>query len=629
MKKNLLLFGALAAAGMLAMPTSAETYRDSKAYVLDASLLQAQTSAAPKATKMKKAQTNLTFNNKYKLYRRPAGCFNSAFLNQGHWWKNNTYIGSPRVPMTFKNIDPEATANTTYQWAWGDNNGYGWDFNAKQTSTEKDFVAYMAPNSYIHSPQLTATDGDKVRMYQSGVLAQNYNTESQTPFYSNWIYAYVDIASSGYWEIGTAKNFTATGDSTYMYDRGEGVMVPSDQLDATLRVAGTENEFWFGKNSTFNACGAAFEKPETAYLLRNVYVLYRHDADNDMERKSILMCTEDAPLTVTVYKMNEIPAYDATKSVTPTLGEVVATGTANVSEYYEIPEASQGENDGLMVYPLSFTLKDAKGKEITPEIDFPIMIVVSGYGSDKIQNFEIPVSADFNDDGFGELGYLAKVDAQNKVTEIHGINNLLTTDGSTPAPLKTAPLICVDVLHPYLSYFENETDARRMIEKTFDAAGESATIKLISNETYNNWTKTVDGADVPDWVGLTLASAGKVGNEFTGNATFNVKALPSDVKYREANVKLAIPGSYVNYIVKQGVSGVEGVAKAEGKVAYAAGEDFVINADANGVAAIYGVGGQLLKKVNVTEGTSVIDGSNMPQGVYVVTVNGKTVKVVK
>ena len=168
-----------------------------------------------------------------------------------------------------------------------------------------------------------------------------------------------------------------------------------------------------------------------------------------------------------------------------------------------------------------------------------------------------------------------------------------------------------------------------MSEKTFDAAGESATIKLISNETYNKWTKTVDGADVPDWVGLTLASAGKVGNEFSGTATFNVKALPSDVKYREANVKLAIPGSYVNYVVKQGVSGVEGVAKAEGKVAYAAGEDFVINADANGVAAIYGVGGQLLKKVNVTEGTSVIDGTNMPQGVYVVTVNGKTVKVVK
>lgn len=628
MKKSLLFFGALTAAGMLALPSVAETQRTASAYVIDASLATTQASA-PQASKMKKARTNLTFNNKYKLYRRPAGCFNSAFMNHGHWWKNNTYIGSPRVPMTFKNIDPEATPTTTYQWAWGDNSGYSWDFNAKITSNEKDFVAYMTPNSYIHTPQLTATDGDNERMYQSGAVAQDVDPSTMMPFYSNWIYAYVDIATSGYWEIGTAKNFTAPGDSTFMFDRGDGVQITSDQLDATLRVAGTEDQFWFGKNSTFNACGAAFEKPETPYLLRSVYVLYRHEADNEIENKSILMCPDGAELTVKVYKMNEIPAYSDAGSVTPTLGDVVATGTASLSEEYQIPEATQGENKGLMVYPLQFNLKDANGKEFTPEIDYPIMIVVSGYGNDKVQVFEIPVSSDFNDDGFGELGYLAKVDANNNVTEIHGINNLLSTDGSTMAPLKTAPLICVDVLHPYLSYYENETDARRVIEKTFASEGESTSIKLISNETVSKWTKTVDGGDVPAWVKLSVATAGKVGNEFTGTATFNVEALPSDVKYREANVKLAIPGSYVNYIVKQGVSGVDNVAKVEGKVAYAAGEDFVINADANGAAAIYNVGGQLLKTVNVTEGMSVINGSDMPKGVYVVTVNGKNVKVVK
>jgi hypothetical protein len=602
MKKIFLSLMIICAASMImgAAEVNAPTVvKTSKAMVVYAS------KATPGSVKLK--SNPLTFNKAYKKYIRPAGIFNSQFMADGHWWKNSTSIGHPRCPMTFKNVDPAAQASTTYAWT----------FEKSSTVADNNLVAYMEPNSWAHMPVITATNGENSVSYQAGCYAKNGS------YYPSWIYSYVDIATSGYWEIGTSKSFASPGDSTATIDDGNGNMVPDDQLDMTLAVTGETGSFWFGKNKYYNACGSAFEAPETPYLLRSVYVLYRHSADNSVDSLATMICTGNPALTVQVYKMASIPAYDATKSVTPTLGELIGSGTATLDMSASVPAAAYGgENDGLMVYPLKFDLLSAAGAAITPEINSAIMVVVSGYDNAAITRFEIPVSRDINDDGFGELGYLGNI--KNGVTTLSGINNLLNAGA-----IKTAPAICLDVLSPYISFNEQTPDVRRVETYKFISGGETKTVKAISSNAVDTWTATqLDGTAIPSWLTVTPTNATTTSGEYTSDVTLTAAALPENVKYREDTVKLAIPGSYIEFICTQGENtGVQNV-KVDGNKAYTSNGDFVVTATGN--VNIFNVAGKLVKSAVLNGGTSVIDGQDLAKGVYIIRyANGKATKVVK
>jgi hypothetical protein len=601
----LLALALLMGAATLSASETPTVIRTEKAYVVKASLAKQGTSTIKKV-----AANILTFNKSYKLYKRPAGAFNSSFMVDGHWWKNSTNIGQPRRAMTFMNIDPAGTSSTKYVWT----------NDVSFTTVGKNMRVIMDPNTYSHMPILTATNNGVETSYQAGCYAKNGT------YYPSWIYSYPDIAKSGYWEVGTSKSFTAPGDSSVTIVREDGVTVTSDQPDMTLAVDGEQGSFWFGKNKYYNTCGEAFEAPANPYVLRSVYVMYRHAADNAVDSLATMICTGTPELTVRVYKLASIPAYNATSSVSPVLGDLIGTGTAKLDMSASIPGAAYGgENDGLMVYPLKFDLQDANGNAIQPQIETPIIILVSGYDSNDVTRFEIPVSADVNDDGFGELGYLGNI-KDGVVTELKGINNLLTAGA-----IKTAPAICIDVYNPYLNFGDGtDYNVDRQRSYTIGAAGETKTVQFISSQpaTEIKFTQR-NGSALPDWIKATVAQDSHPNDyDYLCTATFTI--APNTGAVRSDSVKVAVNGAYDYCIFNQGTSGVANV-QVLGNKAYTANGNFVVNVTgANDKVDIYTVSGQLVKSVKVNEGNSIIDAQDLVKGLYILRFSdGTAVKVVR
>ena len=76
------------------------------------------------------------------------------------------------------------------------------------------------------------------------------------------------------------------------------------------------------------------------------------------------------------------------------------------------------------------------------------------------------------------------------------------------------------------------------------------------------------------------------------------------------------------------MSGVNQVA-ASNVVVRVENGDFVVNATAGAQAKVYNVAGQLVREATLSEGSNVIDGQSLSNGVYLVKIGNKTVKVVK
>ena len=413
--------------------------------------------------------------------------------------------------------------------------------------------------------------------YQSMYYDFDYDADppQQTEFAPNEVIAlqsfncYSNI--EGYDLFAYQKAFTTGGrfgDNPYTITRVTGLKPADPNAEE-----GSGN--WLGKNAgsvngTFRVDGIAqaFEKPENPYLLKNVGVeLYFVDLSAPVDFK----CK--------IYKLDNIPAYsdEGVVRLPAEPGELIAKGTFTAT-----PEMVKNKDVGYNTLFLNFTLmgfdEDAPDLEyeITPTVDFPILVVLEGYndeGMEALTNFTTFMSTDWgNDEGFGETAYLMMDDADEEGVfhgdyMFYGLNQFFDFDNI--GMCKSAFLISINCEHPFITTyvtnddeytfpdeggqmirdFEFEEEDGSISELTMDGVYFISSFVSSEGDWFLTWN---DEEELPDWLHLELSDL-QVGEvySFVG-ASASADPLPEGVKYREAKIRFEIPGDYIYYTFKQG-----------------------------------------------------------------------------
>ena len=368
-------------------------------------------------------------------------------------------------------------------------------------------------------------------------------------------------------------------------------------IDPNNNVADTVSEVlhggsWFGKNSGYwetadsvnffqtsriDGVAQVFEKPEHPYLLNSV-------ATDLM----LLNLTDPVELTCKVYKLDEVPAYDDhTVRLPQTPGELIAVGHATLDP----ADADTVNEEIFAVFELMAQTEDGDEYEITPTVDYPIMIVFDDYndpGKEGLADFTFAINYDIHsDEGHGETCYLL-MDQCDDELQFHGdymwygVNNFFTS-----GEMKTCLNVYLNIDEPFLltevgGYFVNDTEYTFPDEggpmyreiylfedqnEPFAVNGVNFWSWIRSNE--GDWTLTWNGLDeLPDWLDIELVDGEESYHTFSDGTTWRLgidveahvtaQPLPEGVPYREATIRFEIPGEYIYYTFKQGEEPVPG-----------------------------------------------------------------------
>ena len=356
----------------------------------------------------------------------------------------------------------------------------------------------------------------------------------------------------GYDILKSSKNFCYGG-------RNGDKFYPMTYYSGAESYGDNEDGYWFGKNGGAGDCyridgiAQAFEKPTAPYLLNQVVM----DC-------AFLEVAVDAQVEMTckIYKLDKIPAYNDTVSVTlpDEPGELIARGRAIVT-----PE-TEATTGGLVFFNL-YEEEDGLEFDITPTIDCAILVAIDGYNEPEMRNlinFSAMISSDWDvDEGFGELAYL-KFGIPDEDGNLDryvwtGLDNFF----SGPMAMKTGLTIFLSTELPYLSFlYDDEGENGEynfpreggVMEKTFgDHTCRSIEFRSWESSADDAWHVTCDGGDVPDWLTIDLEDQMEQ-DEFNGivNAVVTAKPLPIVVAYREAVIRFEYPGAYIDYKFKQG-----------------------------------------------------------------------------
>ncbi len=535
-------------------------------------------------------------------YRRPAGCFWHTMTQAGSGYYFPLWVTHPFVETTFVNTTA-ASADPTYNWAVQlydrSSKSYQW-----YSSSAKDVVISQIRGEMDTVPTLTAKVGDVSDTYS--VYGYKWTSGSITATYPAYIlsnsstYGYFTSLTSPLLVTSHYAGASTTSSYSWTYYTG------------AKDVDGTTGK-WFGRNgSGYNLLGAGFEKPEHPYVLNKVYA-----------KVSLLKVKsgKTATLTAKVYKLDELKQYDTTavKYTTDEIAKLeenlIATGTCTVDE-------NTSENT-VLEFPLSTEIEGIP-MEVTPEIDSPILVCITGYNDENISDITFTITSDKTNEGHGEVCYIGAAEG-SVPTKIYGLHNFFKSG----ADMYNGMSILLDIETPFIVYnYSTETG-----ETTFPAAGGSKSVEIYSQKVSEDWNLTLeDGSDLPDWLEVSLAD-GEGENEGLVTATFKAAAYPStQTGGRRADVKLGFPGAHLTYIVRQNdQSGVADVV-VEGVQAYIANGNIYVNVKGGekaGELNVYSVAGQLVKTAQLSQGTNIIPAEDLAKGAYLLQYNGKTVKVVK
>ena len=360
-----------------------------------------------------------------------------------------------------------------------------------------------------------------------------------------------------YWDMDILKS-----SKTFCYGgRNNDQRYPMTYYSGIEPFGSNEYGWWFGKNGchwlpkpsfVVDGIAQAFEKPTAPYLLNQVAV----DC-------AILEVTGQVDMTCKVYKIDEIPPYqdDGYVVLPDEPGELIAKGRATVT-----PETADATGD--LVFFTLYDEEDGLEIDITPTIDCAILVVIDGYndpGMDNLKDFSALIGSNVEDDeGYGELAYLkyAAVDENGNIGDYvwAGLNNFFRS-----GEMKTGLSIFLSTENPYLTFNYNAEDGEYhfpdeggLMTKWFGADHFTASIEFWAwmPSADDDWVLSCDGDEVPDWLSIELIDDIKEG-EFSGLVTAKVVAepLPEDVTYREAIVRFAFPGAYLDYKFMQGDDG--------------------------------------------------------------------------
>ena len=479
------------------------------------------------------------------FYCRPAGAFSGCIVVE-----NGAYAGmyyapyifvKPYVEYTFPVIAPGFSESEEFWWSYELYNAADeletHEERTRDLKVKYDIESVDAPilENYFQYPYYIPQTPGMVQDLKFGKVLSLPNTMD-------------------YWQMDILKS-----SKTFCYGgRNNDQRYPMTYYSGAVPYGSNENGWWFGKNGGTNGGGfvdgiaQAFEKPTAPYLLNQVVL----DC-------AILEVTGQVDMTCKVYKIDEIPPYqdDGYVVLPDEPGELIAKGRATVT-----PETADATGD--LVFFTLYDEEDGLEIDITPTIDCAILVVIDGYndpGMENLKDFSALICSNVEDDeGYGELAYLkfAAVDEDGNIGDYvwAGLNNFFRS-----GEMKTGLSIFLSTENPYLTFNYNAEDGEYhfpdeggLMTKWFGADHFTASIEFWAwmPSADDDWVLSCDGNEVPDWLSIELIDDIKEG-EFSGLVTAKVVAepLPENVTYREAIVRFAFPGAYLDYKFMQGDDG--------------------------------------------------------------------------
>ena len=487
-------------------------------------------------------------------YRRPAGAFpgwcameRSSNDFMGMYMMSILHI-KPYEPYTFNGFASGTIGVPRFDWVVP-----FYDVEAEESVDLNIYrnqdISIAYPAVFLDVPMLSVTDDEKTYNY---MMATPFEGEISAilpwPEWSDLDEDNEVLKSS----VDFAMNMVSESSYPFTYYSG---MTP---------YGSNSYGWWFGKNSGntkgvhADGIAQAFEKPEHPYLLKQVVLMVRQ-----------LKVTDYVEMTCKVYRLNELPDYqDTTCVVLPEdLGEPIAVGVANV-----IP--SNDETDiKLISFPLYAPDEDFPVimVDTEPTIDDAILVVFEDYNAPEmsaLENFSAMIGSDFHyTDGFGERAYIkvGQDDADGNFDghyQWQGLNNFFST-----GEMKTGLSIFLVTEQPFLlsntwtdDYEYTFPAEGGVMEDSFtDANGDTVTLRSIEMASWTpasdswSWSVTCDGGELPSWLNIELTDVRK----YIVNAEVYAEPLPQGTDYREAVVRFAIPGDYMDYKFIQSREGGE------------------------------------------------------------------------
>ena len=479
-------------------------------------------------------------------YLRPAGAFYSPFvaLNGVGWYSfGYDFIQvKPYSDYTYYSVINGADDND--EVIWDDNSGGEFNtYYSQDLTVNYGLEIAETPVFYLYHSDL---DVDECFQYPYYMMVDGNVVDGRKPalIYSAPDASYLSDDDEECELLLSSKTMCQggrNGDATGV------IVVYNDAVPFDNNTYGR----WFGKNGGhYDGMAQAFEKPTHPYKLKKVCM-----------QTGYLECEAPVQLCCTVYRMDEIPAYrdDEPVELSGDFGEPIAIG------YTLVTPDTQDETLGLLTFDL-FGRIDGLDYEITPTIDYPILLVIDDYNNPEcnaLRDFTCFVANDIHvDEGYGELAYLKCPvnDEQGNFTGRYvwkGLNNLFSR-----GEMKTGYTIFIVAEMPYL-VFNRDDEAG---EYTFDETGgemqrlvgdEVITgIEFKSSVPYSedeNWiVYDITQDELPEWLDITLVD-GQEDGDFNGIVTAHVVAdpLPESLDFRKAVVRFEFLGAYLDYTFMQ------------------------------------------------------------------------------
>ena len=535
-------------------------------------------------------------SNLEPIYNRPAGSFMMVYnLDEDglSMFYASFYAFKPYAEYTFDGFALGSSDKTNYHWDafyrnGSDAEGYP-TYDLDMIDNVED-LTYSWGYEYGDMPIFYAEDDPDADWPQFQKGGWKMSGDYANPIRGDFV-ASMYVSASDYntyfggqcmW---SSKDFSSGGRNGDHYYES----LPISGMDPYNPA--NEAGWWTGKNAgtvtnpetgakrvlRIDGMAQAFEKPTHPYVLNQV-VIFTYPY--------YLKVNAPVELECKVYKLDEIPAYEEDDGVymrESDFGELVATGRAIVTA------ASKTEDWGCLFFTL-YGEEDGIEVEVTPTIDYPILVVFEDYNSPDKSNlvdFCLEASQDDEvDEGFGELAYLKMGinDDDGNFTGQYiwcGMNNFFTS-----GTMKTGLTIFLDIANPFLTFYYAD-DAEYtfpaeggLMEKTIEyPSGESVTTTSIE---FFSWVEsadegwmlsTPDGQEVPDWLHITLTDGVETEGEYAGefnncvNAKVTADPLPEGMKGRKVVVRFGFPGAFLDYTFIQGeIGGLQGDVNGDGEV---------------------------------------------------------------
>ena len=485
-------------------------------------------------------------------YKRPAGAFPGflAIETGTHdllgYYQFTTLQVAPYVPYTYRGVATGTLGDPRFTWQVPYLNIFTNVEDVLDASGQQDVtVSYGA--MFVDAPTMEATDDLDTYSYQ---LSTNINGDGIQPVgvmpWPDW----GQVVDDNIELLKSSSNFS------YITDASENESTYPFTLYSGMTPHGSNDYgYWFGKNGGYNGVhvdgiAQAFERPEHPYLLKEV-LLFAYN----------LNVTSNVEMKCKIYRIDGVPAYSDTSSVVlpEQPGELIAMGSAQLTandsgdDLVAFTLYTPIDGDWSLPYPAPITIDDA------------IMVVIDGYNDPEmsaLSDFSAFIGTETHvDDGYGERAYLkvGRDDDQGNFDGTYqwcGLNNFFRS-----GEMKTGLSIFLNTELPFLA----NSDTNDAGEFTFPASGgvmshtvtddngETVTldgIRFISWQPYNGgeWSVTCDGEEPPTWLDFEFTDGNTDGEfNYLVNAKVTAQPLEAGTDYREATVRFAIPGTYMDY----------------------------------------------------------------------------------